>query len=284
MVRPSRPSTTARTIAFARAVGSGGLADPLAARALGRSGPAVAGVLRRLAATPVVGGATSLAMAGLNVHAALRMAAVDRAITAAVTDGCRQLVVVGAGFDTRAWRIPALADVAVLEVDLPATQQAKQEALRDLPPITRPTFLAADLSTDDLGDVLAAGGHDPAAPTVWLWEAVVPYLPPSAVGVTLATLAGRSTGGSRLVLTFANPPGGQGPLSPLREAAARAVFTVVGEPLRSTHDDFDIADAVVAAGFSAPEVTGTREWAAAEGRGPRSTPFAAERLLVAQRR
>lgn len=278
-----RPSLTARTIAMARAVGTDGLADPLAARALGQAGTRLAAVLREAQRRPGLRQASTVAVAGLNVHAALRMAAVDAAVESAANDGCRQLVVVGAGFDTRAWRLAALADTTVVEVDLPATQQAKRAALADLEPITLPTFVAADLARDRLGDVLAPTPWDPDAATTWLWEAVAPYLPPAAVEATAQTLGDLSAAGSRLVMTFAAPPGGQGLLSPVREVAARAVFRAIGEPLRATHDDFDVVDLVTRAGFTEVEVTGGSEWARTLGRPRPRTPFGAERLVVARR-
>src|SRR5258708_4281027 len=63
---------------------------------------------------------------GRSLHMMLRTRAIDDAIIEAVNDGARQLVVVGAGLDARAWRLPALRECVVFEVDHPATQRYKR--------------------------------------------------------------------------------------------------------------------------------------------------------------
>ncbi len=59
-----------------------------------------------------------------------------------------------------------------------------------------------DFGRDALGAALAAGGHDPAAATTWIWEGVLPYLTSEQVDSTLAIVAERSAAGSRLVATY----------------------------------------------------------------------------------
>ena len=67
---------------------------------------------------------------------ALRTAAIDAAIRDAIAGGATQLVILGAGYDGRAWRMPELAGVKVFEVDHPATQGDKRTHLEELPPAT----------------------------------------------------------------------------------------------------------------------------------------------------
>lgn len=66
-------------------------------------------------------------------------------------------------------------------------------------------FVPLDFTRDQLGDALAAAGHDPARPTTWVWEGVVMYLSPDEVETTLAELTRRSAPGSRLVILYARP-------------------------------------------------------------------------------
>ena len=126
--------------------------------------------------------------------------------TVAIDDAVRehpapQLVILGAGLDGRAWRMPELAGVTVFEVDQPATQQDKRERAASLPG-TPPVFVTVDFSRDRLGAALAAAGHRADLATTWIWEGVVPYLTKAQVTATVAALAARSAPGSRLIVNF----------------------------------------------------------------------------------
>ncbi|WP_327176579.1 class I SAM-dependent methyltransferase [Streptomyces sp. NBC_01335] len=146
--------------------------------------------------------------------------------TVAIDDALRahpnpQLVVLGAGLDSRAWRLAELAETDVWEVDHPASQEDKRARLADAAtladagPLADAGTLAAtarsvrftpvDFATDDLGSVLRAAGHDAAVPTTWLWEGVVPYLTRDEVRATVRAVSGRSAPGSALVLNYQAP-------------------------------------------------------------------------------
>ncbi|MGW2281501.1 class I SAM-dependent methyltransferase [Streptomyces sp. NPDC001770] len=144
-----------------------------------------------------------------------------------------QLVVLGAGLDTRAWRLTELADTDVWEVDHPASQRDKQDRLAapgpaagtgppaDAAPAADPghradvgplpttarsvRFAPVDFATDDLDGALRAAGHDASVPTTWLWEGVVPYLTRTEVRTTVRAVADRSAPGSALVLNYQGP-------------------------------------------------------------------------------
>jgi methyltransferase (TIGR00027 family) len=149
-----------------------------------------------------------------------RTVAIDDALRVRVTG---QLVILGAGLDTRAWRLPELTRTDVWEVDHPASQQDKRARLAEaaqqlrgpdesddiaaeLPTTARLVrFTPVDLAVDDLGTALDAAGHDPSAPTTWLWEGVVPYLTHDEVRATVAALAARTAPGSALVVNYQVP-------------------------------------------------------------------------------
>jgi methyltransferase (TIGR00027 family) len=112
-------------------------------------------------------------------------------------------VIVGAGLDGRAWRMPDLADVAVLEVDHPAFQEDKRDRAAGLSPTAGSLkFVAVDLVEALLGPALAAAGHDKAVSTTWVLQGVVPYLTRQQAAATVAAIAGRSAPGSRLVVHY----------------------------------------------------------------------------------
>ncbi len=142
----------------------------------------------------------------------LRVMAIDAELLAAVAAGCRQVVVLGAGLDTRAYRLAALAEADVLEVDHPATQAYKRRKAEALRPLARSLrYVAVDFERDSLAERLRAAGHRADRATVWVWEGVVMDLSDPALRATLEALVATSASGSVLVLHYHEPnPRGQG--------------------------------------------------------------------------
>ena len=117
--------------------------------------------------------------------------------------GASQLVVLGAGLDSRAWRMAELAGTTVFEVDHPASQRDKLRRLGALHPLAAHVVpVAVDLTTEPLGPALEGAGFDRAAVTTWVVEGGVPYLPAEAVRSTVGQLARLSAPGSRLVVSY----------------------------------------------------------------------------------
>jgi methyltransferase (TIGR00027 family) len=108
-----------------------------------------------------------------------------------------QLVVLGAGFDTRAYRLPAESRVRCFEVDEPATQAFKREVLRKAGiDASRVAFVAADFEKDDWFEKLVDAGWEPRKRTLFTWESVMMYLDRAAVEGTLRKIAGTAPGGA----------------------------------------------------------------------------------------
>jgi len=135
---------------------------------------------------------------------ALLMVPRTLAIDTAVREhGARQVVILGAGLDARAWRMPDLASVTVYEVDHPASQLDKQRRLGGLEPAVRSVVpVAVDLEHDALAPALEPTGFDTSAATTWVWEGVVPYLTARAVEATVSQLAELAGTGSLLVVNY----------------------------------------------------------------------------------
>ncbi len=282
--RRAGPSRTAQAVAAGRAVGLRGLHDPYAARVLTDGRRRLVQALRRTIETSPAGETVVNALtAGLAGHAVLRMDAIDRALGRGLSDGCRQVVVLGAGFDTRAWRLQSLSGCHFVEVDLPAIQSIKQRRLATTTPLTPVVFAAADLSETPLPEALSTTGHDPSRPTVWIWEAVAAYLPRATVLDTVDGIAELSAVGSHLAMTVAHPDLiGSGPVSSVLSPAAKGLFAGIGEPLRSTFEDADITTVLQDAGFQGVRCSGADQWARDAGRAPVPDPFAADRLVTAR--
>src|SRR4051812_16335898 len=121
----------------------------------------------------------------------LRVAYLDRVVGLAVDRlSIRQVVILGAGYDTRAARLPR-AGVQFYEVDHPATQAAKRERIASLPgyPVEAARYVTCNFEREDPIDQLVASGFDAKEPAVVIWEGVVPYLTEPAVRATATRLA-----------------------------------------------------------------------------------------------
>ncbi|HXE34759.1 MAG TPA: SAM-dependent methyltransferase [Verrucomicrobiae bacterium] len=170
--------------------------DPLAVPILGQDAESVA---REAEARPSSG--------AMRLFIAARTRFAEDSLTAAVRQGAHQLVVLGAGLDTYAYRSPFGDRLEIFEVDHPATQAWKRERLADaaipIPPSL--TFAPIDFEHQTLPEGLAAAGFDPAQHTFFTWLGVVPYLTEEAIWSTLAFIASLS-GGAHVVFDYSDPP------------------------------------------------------------------------------
>lgn len=200
-MQSGQPSRTARAAAFHRAahqlLEQGRIfADPLAVGILGEDADAI----RRAAEERPSG-------RRMRIFIAVRSRFAEDALAAAVERGVRQLVVLGAGLDTYAYRGALRDRLRIFEVDHPATQAWKRERLAAAA-IPVPAFLAfapVDFERETLADGLAAAGFDPAQQTFFTWLGVVPYLTKEAFWATLGFIA-KLPGGAHVVFDYANPP------------------------------------------------------------------------------
>lgn len=209
-----------------------------------------------------------------------RVVALDRKLLDAVAGGAGQVVILGAGFDTRVWRHPELASARVFEVDHPDTQAVKRTRSAGLPaPHAPPVYVPVDFTRDRLVDRLAEAGHDPTRPTVWLWEGVVMYLDDAAVAATLADIAGRSAPGSTLLLHY-HTPDPPGLLPRLRSLGVR----LLGEPLTGARSPDAVAALVHAAGLTLEEDLDLAAQGRLAGAEPPDDPYGEiSRIVVARR-
>jgi methyltransferase (TIGR00027 family) len=139
----------------------------------------------------------------LGLLMAARTIEIDAAVRAAQH---AQLVILGAGLDGRAWRMPELKNSTVFEVDHPASQSDKRARV---PALTQHAgevrFVPVDFEHDDLNAALDRAGHDITRATTWIWEGVVMYLDLPAIEASLSIIARRSAPGSRLIVFYHRP-------------------------------------------------------------------------------
>jgi len=162
----------------------------------------------RWAAIPVLGGLVRWYVDRLSPGAMTsgiaRTRLIDDLLGTAVHEGFRRVMILGAGYDARAHRMPELACCRVVEVDHPATLASKQERLRGLLP-GQPghvAYVGADLTGRDLRDVWKEAGLGSDERTFILWEGVTHYLGEAAVDAVLRALSEMAAPGSRLLFTY----------------------------------------------------------------------------------
>jgi methyltransferase (TIGR00027 family) len=132
---------------------------------------------------------------------AVRTAFFDRTLNEALST-VAQVVILGAGWDTRAYGLPESWSGRIFEVDAPATQDEKRAALdRARIDAGHVTFVAVDFNTTDWLEALEARGFDRSLPTYLLWEGVTMYLEDQAISATWESVA-RLAPGSAIAFDF----------------------------------------------------------------------------------
>jgi methyltransferase (TIGR00027 family) len=257
MMQPGQPSLTALGAARLRAAhqlldGASILADPLAGRILGDD-PEIS--LRHAEAHP--------SGPRLRWFIAARSRITEDALTLAAGNGARQLIVLGAGLDTLAYRTPLAGGLRIFEVDHPATQAWKRELLLRAS-ITVPgtlSFVPVNFERETLGDALTRAGFDPAQRSFFSWLGVVPYLTEPAVLSTLAFIAALR-GGAEVVFDYVNPPASivSGGLIAHRALAARVAAT--GERFQGYFETEQLCSKLATLGFRSIRDMDAREVAA----------------------
>ena len=134
---------------------------------------------------------------------AVRTRFYDRFFVDATRSGIRQAVILAAGLDARAYRLPWPRGTVLYEVDLPDVIEFKTSTLADIgavPTVERRT-VAVDLR-DDWPAALQAAGFDPQAPSAWSAEGLVVYLPPEAQDALFGNITELSAPKSRVASEF----------------------------------------------------------------------------------
>lgn len=144
------------------------------------------------------------------VHNAVisRVRYMDDCVKTCLENGLVQMVIIGAGYDTRAYRFKGLSEkVSVFELDHPATQKVKKEKLKEifnsLP--EHVTCVPIYLDKDRISDRLFEEGYDPSKKTLFIMEGLLMYLPPSFVDKILDFIKTNSGPGSWVTFDYLPP-------------------------------------------------------------------------------
>jgi len=257
-MRLQEPSRTARAAAFHRAahqvLEQGRIfSDPLALRILGADEETVA----REAGERQMD-------RRMRLFIAIRHRFAEDALSKALGKGVRQIVVLGAGLDTWAYRARLRDGARTFEVDHPATQAWKRDRLMTAG-IAVPrslTFAPVDFERDTLAHGLAAVGFDPLQPAFFTWLGVVPYLTVEAAWATLEFI-GALPPGTGVVFDYSDPPESLSPELRAFHDERAARVAAVGEGFLSYFEADPLRSELLARGFSEVEDLGPREIARA---------------------
>ncbi len=236
-MRWNLPSQTAQYVALFKALGNigprvPGYRDPIAGKIIPSFWAASLGIAKlkmrffpRASVYPYW-----LQQVGLNIQ--FRTVVLDDAINKGLPFD--QLVILGAGLDSRAWRMQELKNVKVYEVDHPATQAWKKEQVKKIEgerQAEEVKFVAVDFTKDDLSLKLEEAGFDRNKKSFWIWEGVTMYLEEGDVRKTMKMISELSEGGGGLALTYLNATKGRNVAFGLN-----TLLKVVGEPLKSFYE------------------------------------------------
>jgi methyltransferase (TIGR00027 family) len=187
----------------------------------------------------------------------------EDALQAAVTQGVRQYVLVGAGFDSFSLRRPGFAaNLQIFEIDFPATQRLKIERI-DACEMALPDsihFIAADLSQESVAAALARSPFETKQLTFFSWLGVTMYLTREANLATLRSIASCSPAGSEVVFTYLDQGVFQAQSESFRELEQRVA--AIGEPFLSGFNPAELAACLAACGLDLIEDLNGKEAAA----------------------
>jgi methyltransferase (TIGR00027 family) len=148
-------------------------------------------------------------MPGVNNSLLARIRFFDDIVEASINADFEQIVTLGAGYDSRAFRIKGLKErLRVFELDHPDTQEVKIEKVKEifgeLP--DHVVYIPVDLGTEEIGQQLFERGYDSSRKTLFLMEGLIMYLPPEAVDRILAFVVNNSGRGSAVLFDYIPEP------------------------------------------------------------------------------
>ena len=220
--------------------------------------PFLSGKLKSLAQIAQISGIGRLVTTFLDLgwpytrsSAVVRTRLIDDLVRDSVHTGAQQLVLLGAGFDSRAFRLDEARHIRTFEVDHPATQKAKRERLKLIlkNPPENVHFVEVDFETDGLELKLRQAGFDERIPAVVLWEGVVSYLSEQAVNANLVLLSRLLAPNSRLILTYVHKGALDGSVTFQGSRRWRSWVRRSGEPFIFGFDPATLANTLSQFGF-----------------------------------
>lgn len=192
---------------------------------------------------------------GLGNSTRARVRYFDDFVKASIDKGISQLVILGAGYDTRAYRIECLSDkdsIKVFEVDHLVTQDVKKEKIKEIFGGFQENvvYVPLDLTTENLGEKLLGSGYDKSKQTLFTMEGLLMYLPPEVVEGILTFIAKNSCKGSTIIFDYYPQSVVDGSSKIELGRLAHDYLAQIGEPLKFGIEEGMVEDFLTKSGFS----------------------------------
>ncbi len=286
-MRPSPASRTATFIALARALETTEprrtplFQDPYARRFLDGIFAIAAAAAARRVLRPLTLAAIDRRAPGARTSAVGRTRFIDDAVRDAVSNGATDVVILGAGFDCRAHRLPILRSQRVFEVDRAETQRKKRKQLGAAPGLADVIYVEVDFNVDAVLDRLMAAGLSPSHQSVFIWEGVTSYLNASAVANVLAMVA-TCAKGTRLIFTYIHRGAVDGTVPFEGAAKLRAEVARLGEPWTFGFLPCELPGILAAHGLRLLEDIGANDYRERYGASLGSSGYGFYRVAIAE--
>jgi methyltransferase (TIGR00027 family) len=196
-----------------------------------------------------------------------------------------QLVILGAGYDTRSLRFESLKDTAaVFELDHPATQKAKLDRIKHYleTDLSHVRYVPIDFSKEDITEKLYTCGYDDQLKTLFIWEGVTYYLPSQAVDRTLQSIRRHSAFQSSVVFDYFPPTVVDGTTHLAEALALREGLKSIGEEIMFGIDPVQIAVFMEDRGFSVVKNLSSAEYKQVYFKGANATRNVSAMFLFCQ--
>jgi methyltransferase (TIGR00027 family) len=183
-----------------------------------------------------------LRMQGMRDYMASRTAFFDEFFIDATEAGVRQVVILAAGLDSRSWRLPWPDGVTVYELDQPQVLEFKASTLREhgAQPTAHVVNVPVDLR-DDWPTALQQAGFDPALPSAFSAEGLLPFLPSAAQDLLFERIQALTAVGSRVAVEAPGPDFNNPEMRERQRAQMQRYRALAARLGREEHDfpDFD---------------------------------------------
>lgn len=289
-MRPGKISRTALGTAMGRALETYQpierrlVDDPFAMRFL----PPAYRFLVHFLRTPILGPALlskrERQIPGVAGNLLCRTSFIDEALLEGQRAGIKQVVILGAGLDSRAYRLREDA-VRFFEVDHPATQAWKRSRAMKCCPVEQVSFVPLNFETQELSEAMSSSGFRTGTASIFIWEGVTQYIHAEAVDQTFAYLADAGAAGSLLVFTYVHKGVLDGSLQLPGAKGFLAELESQGEPWVFGIDPAELSGFLAERGFTLVEDVGADEYRARflQPLGRTMNLFEGERVAVARR-
>jgi methyltransferase (TIGR00027 family) len=190
---------------------------------------------------------------GLSSSIMARVRYFDDFVKKSIEEGIEQVVILGVGYDTRAYRIEELkGNIKVFEVDHPNTQSFKIEKIRGIfgSVPEHVVYVPVDFEKETLGQKLFDSGYDPSKKTLFIMEGLIMYIPPKAVAETLIFIVENSGKGSTVIFDYYIESVVDGTCKLEIGTNIRNHLLQLGEPLQFGIKEEEIEDFLTQFGFS----------------------------------